>query len=233
VGETAPTTLPPAVVTNGRVPFGVPFPESYAMRTLVVWVTSCCSGLTIYGMLVWLPTLYRTVFQLPLDSAMRYGVVSMVAAFVGALLGVFTIDRLGRKWTFGLAFLGAALPLLYLAMSVRHVGAAEVGAAEVAALTAISIAMIAIVQCGIFVYAPEMYPTRARARATGAGAASAVLRLSSVVGPLIIGSLLTYSSIGVVFLYLAVVALVALVGCVVIAFFGQETKGVRLDDLAA
>lgn len=222
----ADATLPPETKSE-RAPFRVLFSKSYAMRTLLVWLMSACSGLTIYGMLVWLPTLYRTVFHLPLESAMRYGVVSMVAAFVGALLGIFMIDRLGRKWTFGLAFISAALPLLYLALSVLTMSVQQVSAAEVAELTAISIAMIAIVQCGIFVYAPEMYPTQARA--TGAGAASAVLRLSSVIGPLIIGSLLTYTSIGMVFLYLA---LVALLGSVAIACFGLETKGVCLDDLA-
>jgi putative MFS transporter len=47
-------------------------------------------------------------------------------------------------------------------------------------------AMIAIVQCGFYVYAPEAYPTPIRA--SGAGAATSITRVSSVIGLVIIGA---------------------------------------------
>lgn len=46
--------------------------------------------------------------------------------------------------------------------------------------------MIAIVQCGFYVYAPEAYPTPIRA--SGAGAATSITRVSSVIGLVIIGA---------------------------------------------
>jgi MFS transporter, putative metabolite:H+ symporter len=84
------------------------------------------------------------------------------------------------------------------------------------------------VQCGIYVYAPEVYPTRIRA--TGAGAASAITRIASVIGPLVIGTLLTYLRVEAVFGYFA---LVSLLGAIVIGAFAIETRGRKLDEIAA
>lgn len=197
--------------------------SAFVRRTVVVWAMACCSGLTTYGILVWLPALYRTVYHLPLDVSLRYGMFSMVATLAGALSGIFLIDRIGRKKTFCLAFTASALPMAYLALNGTHNSATHV-----AVLASASIAMIAIVQCGIFVYAPEVYPTRVRAR--GAGAAAALTRLSSVAGPLVIGTLLTYFHIEAVFGYLAAVAVT---GALVFGLFGIETRGKTLDEISA
>jgi putative MFS transporter len=162
------------------------------------------------------------VYHLPLNLALRYGMLSMIATLIGTLVGIFVIDRLGRKKTFAIAFLGAAIPMLYLAFA-----GTRVPAEQVSVLASISVALIAIVQCGIYVYAPEVYPTRIRAR--GAGAASAVTRMSSVIGPMIIGALLTYLSVEAVFGYFA---FVSLAGSIVIGAFAMETGGRTLDEIA-
>ncbi|MBN3756290.1 MFS transporter [Paraburkholderia sp. Tr-20389] len=205
-----------------KAPFRALFKRGFATRTLTVWLMACCGSLTTYGILVWLPSLYRTVYHLPLQVALRYGMVSMIATLIGTLAGIFVIDWLGRKKTFALAFLGAALPMLYLAFS-----GTRVPAAQVSMLASLSVALIAIVQCGIYVYAPEVYPTRIRAR--GAGAASAVTRASSVIGPMIIGALLTYLNVEAVFGYFA---FVSLAGAMVMAAFAMETRGRTLDEIA-
>ncbi|WP_188130923.1 MFS transporter [Paraburkholderia panacisoli] len=198
------------------------FKHGFATRTLVVWLMACCASLTTYGILVWLPSLYRTVYHLPLNVALRYGMVSMIATLIGTIVGIFVIDYLGRKKTFAIAFLGAAVPMLYLAFSGTHVPAEQVSV-----LASISVAMIAIVQCGVYVYAPEVYPTRIRA--SGAGAASAITRVSSVIGPVIIGALLTYLSVEAVFGYFAIVSLL---GSIVIGAFALETGGRTLDEIS-
>jgi MFS transporter, putative metabolite:H+ symporter len=198
------------------------FKRGFAARTLVVWIMACCASLTTYGILVWLPSLYKTVYHLPLNVALRYGMISMIATLMGTIVGIFVIDYLGRKKTFAIAFLGAAVPMLYLAFSGTHVPAEQVSV-----LACISVAMIAIVQCGVYVYAPEVYPTRIRA--SGAGAASAITRVASVVGPMIIGALLTYLNVEAVFGYFA---LVSLLGSIVIGAFGLETGGRTLDEIS-
>jgi putative MFS transporter len=208
---------------EARESFRALFKRGFAMRTTVVWLMACCASLTTYGILVWLPSLYRTVYHLPLNIALRYGMVSMIATLIGTVIGVFVIDFLGRKKTFSIAFLGAAIPMLYLAFS-----GTRVPAEQVLVLASISVAMIAIVQCGVYVYAPEVYPTRIRA--SGAGAASAITRVSSVVGPIIIGGLLTYLNVEAVFGYFAVVSLA---GSMVVGAFALETGGRMLDEIAA
>jgi MFS transporter, putative metabolite:H+ symporter len=205
-----------------KEPFRTLFKPGFLTRTLVVWVMAGCGSLTTYGILVWLPSLYRTVYHLPLNVALRYGMVSMIATLVGTLIGIGMIDWLGRRKTFAIAFLGAALPMLYLALS-----GTRVPATQVSVLASISVALIAIVQCGIYVYAPEVYPTRIRAR--GAGAASAVTRLASVLGPVVIGALLTYLKVEAVFGYFACVSLV---GAIVIGAFAMETGRRTLDEIA-
>jgi putative MFS transporter len=82
-------------------------------------------------------------------------------------------------------------------------------------------------QCGVYVYAPEVYPTRIRA--SSAGAASAITRLSSVVGPVIIGGLLTYLSVEAVFGYFAIVSVL---GSIVVGAFAMETGGRMLDEIS-
>ncbi|MBB3001808.1 putative MFS transporter [Paraburkholderia tropica] len=217
----------PEVLAHGtqeqKESFRALFARGFARRTLVVWLMAGCGSLTTYGILVWLPSLYRTVYHLPLEVALRYGMVSMIATLLGTFIGTFAIDWLGRRKTFAIAFLGAALPMCWLALS-----GTRVPAGQVLVLASMSVAMIAIVQCGIYVYAPEVYPTRIRA--TGAGAASAITRIASVIGPLVIGTLLTYLRVEAVFGYFA---LVSLLGAIVIGAFAIETRGRKLDEIAA
>ena len=49
------------------------FGPLYLRRTLVVWVIWFTAYFVNYGLSIWLPTVYRTVFQLPLDVSLRYG----------------------------------------------------------------------------------------------------------------------------------------------------------------
>ncbi|WP_408237991.1 MULTISPECIES: MFS transporter [Paraburkholderia] len=84
-----------------------------------------------------------------------------------------------------------------------------------------------IVGMFVIVYAPEVYPTRIRA--SGAGAASVITRVSSVIGPVIIGALLTYLSVEAVFGYFAIVSLL---GSIVIGAFALETGGRTLDEIS-
>ncbi len=215
-----PVTAAPVYEKQGR--FSALFARGFAKRTVVVWSMACCASLMLYGILVWLPSLYRTVYHVPLQVALRYGTISMVASLAGTIAGIFVVDWLGRKKTFALAFLGAALPMVYLAWQ-----GLTTSAGDVLLCASISVAMIVIVQCGIYVYAPEVYPTRIRA--SGAGAASAITRIASVAGPLIIGQLLTHLNVQAVFGYFAGVSLL---GAFVIAAFAMETRGRTLDEIA-
>lgn len=220
----APTPVPgaEAAAPGGKTGIAALLTPQFRARTLSVWLMAFCISLTGYGLLVWMPTLYRTVFKLPLNQALGYGAVGNVVALAGALSGIALIDLLGRRKLFMLAFAGGAVPLLWLWWV-----AAGVQVAEVVKLAAVSLFFLSLLLPGIYVYAPEIYPTRIRG--VGAGVASSWLRLASIVGPLAIGALLQGTGFGAVFLLLGVAAVV---GAVTVLCFGLETRGKPLEEIA-
>lgn len=193
----------------------------YLKRSLLVWTFWSCSYLVGYGLTTWLPTLYRTVFALPLSTALGYGLVTGVIAMSGTVACALLIDKVGRRFWYNLAFFGGAAPLLAL----WALGASS--ALQVLWLVTASYIFIGTVNISILVYAAELYPTRIRALGVSVG--SAWLRAASAVGPLLVGLVLAYGTIGWVF---AMFAAVALIGGVVNLLFGIETKGQVLEKLS-
>ena len=61
------------------------FPGHLLKRTLSDWAFWFCCFSTTYGLLTWLPTLYRTVFHLPVAEALKYGMITSLTGIVSAL----------------------------------------------------------------------------------------------------------------------------------------------------
>jgi len=82
---------------------------------------------------------------------------------------------------------------------------------------------------GLYIYTPELYPTRMRA--WGTAAATSMNRLAQTVGPAVAGIL-----IGSAFGIAAVFALngaIALIGALTVLWLGIETRGRVLEEIAA
>ena len=62
-----------------------------------VWVIWFSAYFVNYGLVIWLPTIYRTVFKLPLDVSLRYGLITQAVGLLGALICALTIDYVGRR----------------------------------------------------------------------------------------------------------------------------------------
>ena len=80
------------------------FGPTYLRRTLVVWVIWFAAYFINYGLVIWLTTIFRTVFKLPLDLSLRYGLIIQAAGFVGTLICALTIDHVGRRPYFAGSF---------------------------------------------------------------------------------------------------------------------------------
>jgi len=200
------------------------FGSAYLGRTLTAWAMAFTTSIVGYGLLAWLPTIYRTVYHLPLDQNLRYSFISYFVGLFGSLFGALLIDRFGRRPSYITAFVGAALPLLSVWWISRD---GQVPIEAMVALASVSLFFISILLAGIYVYMPEIYPTRMRA--LGSGTASAWLRIASIVGPAIVGFILGSAGLGSVFLFFAVAGLA---GALIVFLFAIETKGKVLEEIS-
>jgi putative MFS transporter len=220
IGRPLPPPQPIIAGQATRASWSDLFGPLYLRRTLVVWVIWFTAYLVNYGIAVWLPTLYRTVYQLPLDTSLRYSLITQVVGLVGTLVCALAIDRVGRRPWFALAFAGAAISLI--ALGLRGAGPAE----RVLVYVTVAYFFVSTINIGVYLYTPELYPTRTRALAVGT--ASAWLRLASMIGPTIVG-LMVATGLGTVFLGFGIVAAFA---AVITALFAVETKGRVLEEIS-
>jgi putative MFS transporter len=197
------------------------FKGIYLKRTLMIWGLWVCAYMINNGLVTWLPTLYKQVFQLPLQTSLAYGWITSSVGVVASIVCALAIDRVGRKPWYATAFLLATLPLLLLA----SLGATS--ATEVLILATAAYAVLQTIAFSLYLYSAELYPTRLRAVGTGFG--SAWLRAGSSIGPMLVGWIVGDFGIRYVF---AAFAAVALAGGLVTLRFAIETKGRVLEELS-
>lgn len=217
-----PTNIPEIIAHKAR--WTELFAGEYLRRTLTAWVMAFSTSIIGYGLLAWLPTIYRNVYHLPIGQNLQYSFISYFAGLFGALFAVFLIDRFGRRPCYTISFLGAALPLLALWWLSRS---ELVPVETVVTLASVALFFISILLASIYVYLPEIYPTRMRA--LGSGVASSWLRVASIVGPVIVGAILGGGGLQFVFLFFGITGLF---GALVVIFFAIETKGKLLEEIA-
>ncbi len=168
----------------------------------------------------WMPSLYSTVYGLGLQDSLRASSMTNVAQVAILLICAFYIDRIGRRnWTvWSFAAGGALLAILGFAHSESVV--------SVMILGTLSYGIIGSANAVLYLYTPEIYPTRMRAIATGL--ATSWLRLASAVGPALVGLMVDAKGVAPVFLMFAGVSAVgALTATRMI-----ETRDRRLEDIA-
>ena len=194
---------------------------SYRSRTLIVWTLWFSAYFIANSLNNWLPSLYNTVYHLGLRPALRAASLTNVAQVIVLLVCAFSIDRIGRRsWTVVSFVTGAAvLGILGLVASGS--------VTSVMILATLSYGLIGSTNAVLYLYTPEIYPTRMRA--IGTGLATSWLRLASAVGPALVGFMVGAMGIGSVFLMFAAVALVGAVAAARMI----ETRGQRLEEIAA
>lgn len=193
----------------------------YGPRTLLLWVLWFGTYLINNGLVTWLPTLYRTVFGLPVRQAIGLGFGMTSLACLAALVCALCIDKVGRRRWYAGALGGASVALFTL----YAVGAP--GVAYVFIFTTITYSCVQTITYSLYLYSAELYPTRLRA--TGAGFGSAWLRAGSMAGPWLIGLIVDSHAITYVFMVFGVIATLTGVVC---WLFAPETTGRSLEELS-
>jgi len=197
------------------------FDAVYRQRTMVVWTLWFCQFFTTQALNTWLPTLYRTQLHLTVQQSLQYSFINYSLGILSAIVAAMLIDRSGRRLWFAFALPAGALPLLILA----YVGIAN--PLVVVALATVSVFCHATCSVSLYVYTPELYPTRMRAFACGA--AATVRNIAASISPILVGIVLGGYGISQVFLMLGLVPLIA---AAVVASYGTETKGRVLEEIS-
>ncbi len=197
------------------------FEGRYLARTLTLWVMWSASYLLSKNLIIWLPSLYRTVYKIPVQTALNYGIITTVLSLLAAVITALVIDWWGRKWLMASAFACAAVALLVL------IPFAATSAMAVVILGNVAAFFISVTSFGLYLYTPELYPTRMRA--LGTSVATFWVRVTSMVSPVIIGYIVPNFGIATMFLLFAVCALLGALTCGVGAV---ETRGRTLEEIA-
>lgn len=194
--------------------------DIYRKRTLIVWALWASAFFVANGLNNWMPSLYNTVYHLSLRQSLRAASMTNVAQVAVLLVCAFSIDRLGRRnWTV-IAFVlgGGMLALLGIIGAQKVLG--------VMILSTLGYGLIGSINAVLYLYTPEIYPTRIRA--IGTGLATSWLRIASAVGPALVGFLVDAKGIHSVFLMFAGISAVGALAATSMV----ETTGRRLEEIA-
>ncbi|PRS27509.1 MFS transporter [Bacillus pumilus] len=196
------------------------FSTFYRKRTLIVWGLWFSAYFVSNGLNNWLPSLYNTVYNLPVGDSLRAASLTNILQTIGGFACAFLIDKVGRKRWATIAFIvtGALLTALWISgasspESVIYLGSAAYG-------------MMGTITVLLYLYTPEIYPTRMRV--IGTAFATAWLRLASAIAPIMIGFILEVSGVSTIFILFASVTVVG----AILAFKMIETREKVLEDIA-
>ena len=212
----------PAAQLAAKPPgFDTLFNTTFRTRTIVVALLWFLNAFANFGLTTWVPSIYVTVFHMPVASALRYAAAAslgflVITPIVGALM-----DRIGRRPPAILGnFLGAAAMLLLAvwrpsgeALLVTIVVIGQLGTSATALL--------------LWPFTAETYPTNVRA--VGVGFASSIARGASMLTPLVAGVILgTGAPIAIVF---TTYGLCSLAVFLLWIFRTRETARLTLDSI--
>jgi len=212
---------PPTAVSEQRVSWRDILGPQYWRRSLVLWLMYFSCFFMNFGLVTWLPTLYRSLYHLSLSDSLRNTLITQSVGLAGTFASAMFIDVVGRRVWFGLAFLLSAL-------AFGALGLAEVGMAQaMLAGSCIAFFFVSAISIGMILYAPELYPTRARALGVSLGYATSVL--AGVVAPLAVGAVVARFGLAPVF---ALFAAFGVLAGLVTLLFATETRRRVLEEIS-
>ena len=225
MARTGGRELPPPVMiksaqtaVSNRFSFMELWSGPYAKRTVMIWSLWFFALLGYYGLTTWLSALLQQA-GFEVTKSVFYTILISLAGIPGFITAAWLVEAWGRKSTCVLMLLGSA------GASYFYGTAASMG--QLIGFGLVMQFFLFGMWSVLYAYTPELYPTRARA--TGAGCASAIGRLGSLLGPYIVGVVLpTAGQIGVFSLGAGAFVVAALV----VLFLGEETKGKTLEDIS-
>ena len=212
----------PTAKVDRRALFAEIWHGVYAKRTVMLWALWFFALLGYYGLTTWLGALLQQAGY-EVTKSVLYTVLISLAGIPGFIFSAWLLEAWGRKPTCVLMLVGSAIAAYFYGQAAaQHVAVPQLIAAGLC-MQFFLFGMWSV----LYAYTPELYPTRSRA--TGAGFASSVGRVGSLLGPYIVGVLLPITGQAGIFTLGAVSFCVA---ALVVALLGTETKGRSLEEVS-
>lgn len=192
--------------------------KPYKRSTVVLWVVWFTVVFSYYGIFLWLPSV-MVIKGFSLVKSFQYVLIMTLAQLPGYFTAAYFIEKFGRKF------------VLVVYLTCTAIAAICFGMAESVPTLLISGALLSFFNLGawggLYAYTPELYPTAARA--TGVGLAAAVGRVGGILGPFLVGYLVSINvEISTIF---KIFFIAILIGVITIAIWGKETKGIDPDNI--
>jgi putative MFS transporter len=214
-----PASLPAVAEVKPRI--ADLFKGIYLRRTISVWFIWIGAYFVSYGLNAWAPSLYRTVYHLPVETSLQFGLITSAVGLCASALTIYLIEAWGRRPMLIMSFSGCCIFLLSFAFLP------QLSAVGTLVVTTAGFFFLGFALLSLATYTAEIYPTHLRA--LGGGVASAWQRSASMVGTTLVGFILPYWGINAVFVMFG---LFALMGAVVTTFFAIETRRQVLEQLS-
>ncbi|MEC0265567.1 MFS transporter [Paenibacillus anseongense] len=193
---------------------------NFRKSTITLWILWFVVVFSYYGIFLWLPSV-MVLKGFSLVKSFQYVLIMTLAQLPGYFTAAYFIEKFGRKFVL-------VTYLLLTAFSAIWFSTAATEAMLIAA--GISLSFFNLGAWGaMYAYTPELYPTRVRS--TGVGFAASFGRVGGIIGPYLVGLLVSrHHSITSIFtiFFIAIVF-----GALVLLFFGKETKGTDPDQAAS
>ncbi|RBA23946.1 MFS transporter [Herminiimonas fonticola] len=218
---TAAIAMPEKV--NKRALFAELWHGVYAKRTIMLWSLWFFALLGYYGLTTWLGALLQQAGY-EVTKSVTYTIYISLAGIPGFIFSAWLLEAWGRKPTCVLMLIGSAC-------AAYVYGQVATAQAPVAQLIGAGLCMQFFMfgmWSVLYAYTPELYPTRSRA--TGAGFASSIGRLGSLLGPFAVGVILPFTGHTGVFTLGAISFTAA---ALIVITMGIETKGKSLEEVSA
>lgn len=204
-------TVKPSIIRNIKMIWSL----EYKKATLMLWILWFCVVFSYYGMFLWLPSVV-ILKGFDLVKSFEYVLIMTLAQLPGYFTAAWLIERVGRKFVLVTYLAGTAIAAYFF------------GIANTAMQLVMAGMFLSFFNLGawgaLYAYTPEQYPTLARA--TGAGMAAGIGRIGGILGPLMVGYMVSYHfSPSVIF---NIFCLVIAIGVMVVLILGKETKQTEL-----
>jgi putative MFS transporter len=217
-GRPLPAPAIAAAAPRRQMGLATLFAPGMLIRTVLGSVVLIAMNTAVYGFIAFLPT-FMVKQGMTIVSSLNYTTLMMFGGPVGALIGFWLADRMGRRagivWfsllavAFGVIYPQTSSPLVVMLTGFLLVTAVYVLVAFTWAL-----------------YVPELFPTEIRMR--GAGFCNTAGRMMTIITPqLIVPLFMTAGVNGVI----ALVAGLLLVQALLVGAFGIETRKKSLEAL--